>query len=120
MERYSQIARNQLETVLCQKISTLGNKVKLQYFLQWLLDALTISNLLHAARTIGTWGETEFTLCKKKSCAVMKTTTPLRDGTALGSDSKCPMIGCFEIKSESIAVFLYSLLYLYFISTSVH
>ena len=50
----------------------------------------------------------------------MKTTTPLRDGTALGSDSKCPMIGCFEIKSESIAVFLYSLLYLYFISTSVH
>lgn len=29
----------------------------------------------------------------------MKTTTPLRDGTALGSDSKCPMIGCFEIKS---------------------
>ena len=50
----------------------------------------------------------------------MKTTTPLRDGIALGSDSKYPMIWLFRDKIESIADFLYSLLYLYFIFTSVH
>ena len=32
--------------------STPGNQVKLRNFSQWLLDALTITNLRHAARTI--------------------------------------------------------------------
>ena len=35
----------------------------------------------------------------------MKTTTPLRDSIALGSDSKYPMIGCLEIKVSPSQIF---------------